>query len=72
MQLLDRITVNSKQCGGKPCIRGIRIRVVDVLELLADGMTAPEIVRQLPDLEEEDVKACLSYAARMIDERGAA
>ena len=64
MELLDRITTESGKCGGKPCIRGMRIRVLDVLELLADGMTAEEIVKQLPDLEVEDVRASLMYAAR--------
>jgi uncharacterized protein (DUF433 family) len=64
MELLDRITIEPGKCGGKPCIRGMRIRVLDVLELLADGMTAEQIVRQLPDLEPEDVKASLLFAAR--------
>ncbi len=61
---LERITINPKQCGGKPCIRGMRIRVLDVLELLADGLSTEEIVQQLPDLEPEDVRAVLLYAAR--------
>jgi uncharacterized protein (DUF433 family) len=72
MELAERITINPRQCGGKPCIRGMRIRVVDVLELLADGMTIPEIVKQLPDLEPDDVKAAIVFAAKRADPRGAA
>lgn len=67
MELLDRITVNPMQCGGRPCIRGLRIRVVDVLELLAAGATAEEVVKSLPLLEPDDVTACLWYAARQMD-----
>jgi len=63
MAVLDRITINAKQCGGKPCIRGMRIRVGDILELLADGLSAEEVVAQLPDLELEDIRAALLYAA---------
>ncbi|NIJ50875.1 DUF433 domain-containing protein [Dyadobacter arcticus] len=63
-QLLERITFNPNQCGGKPCIRNMRIRVTDVLELLANGITPEQIVsEELPDLESEDVTACLLYAA---------
>ncbi len=61
--LQDRITFNPKQCGGRPCIRGMRIRVQDVLELLADGLSPDEVVKQLPDLELEDVRASLEFAA---------
>lgn len=63
MEVLDRITINPKKCGGKPCIRGMRIRVLDILELLADGMSAEEVVAQLPDLELEDIRAALLFAA---------
>lgn len=63
MTLSDRITFNPRQCGGKPCIRGMRIRVQDVLELLADGLSCEEILKQLPDLEHNDVLACLEFAA---------
>lgn len=62
MDLLKRITVNPAQCGGRPCIRGMRIRVIDVLELLAAGMNHQQICQQLPDLEEDDVRASLAYA----------
>ncbi|MES2765130.1 MAG: DUF433 domain-containing protein [Bacteroidota bacterium] len=65
--LLSRITINPKQCGGRPCIRGMRIRVVDVLELFAAGMTAEQILEEMPDLEREDVQASLMYAARKFD-----
>ena len=64
MELLDRITVNSKQCGGRPCIRGMRIRVIDVLDLLAAGLTAEKVLEELPDLEREDIQEALQYAAR--------
>lgn len=63
MELLERITINPKQCGGRPCIRGMRIRVVDVLELLAEGMSPEEVIKQLPDLQPDDIKACLRFAA---------
>jgi len=66
MSRLDRITFNPKQCGGKPCVRGMRIRVQDVLELLADGLTAEQVTKQLPHLEIEDVRACLEFAAKRI------
>jgi uncharacterized protein (DUF433 family) len=59
VSLLERITANQAQCGGRPCIRGMRIRVIDVLELLADGMTHEEILAQLPDLEMDDIFASL-------------
>ena len=65
--LLQRITINPKQCGGRPCIRGMRIRVSDVLDLFAAGLTAEEILEDLPDLEMEDVQASLAYAARKLN-----
>ena len=67
MSLLERITVNPKQCGGRPCIRGMRIRVSDVLDLFAAGLTAEKVLDELPDLEPDDVKACMVYARRRID-----
>lgn len=66
-ELLERITVNPEQCGGRPCIRGMRIRVVDVLDLLAAGLSADEILKEMPDLERDDIKAALQYAARQLD-----
>ena len=65
--LLDRVTVNPKQCGGRPCVRGMRIRVIDVLDLFAAGLDAAQILDEMPDLESDDLKACLMYARRRID-----
>ena len=65
--LLDRITVNSAQCGGRPCVRGMRIRVGDVLDLFAAGLDATQILDEMPDLEPDDRKACFAYARRRID-----
>ena len=67
MSLADRVTVRPNQLGGKPCIRGLRIPVSEVLGLLARGMSAEQIVKQLPDLEAEDIPAALEYAARDLD-----
>ncbi len=67
MKLSERITVNPDQCGGRPCIRGMRIRVTDVLELFANGMTAEQILDELPDLEAEDLQAALHFAAQRLD-----
>ena len=64
---LDRITVEAGKCGGRPCVRGMRIRVVDVLDLLANGLNFEEVLQELPDLELEDIKACLAYARNRID-----
>ena len=66
-ELLERITVNPKQCGGRPCIRGMRIRVSDVLDLLAAGLSFSEILEEMPDLELDDLKAALAYASRKLD-----
>jgi uncharacterized protein (DUF433 family) len=63
----SRITFNSNQCGGKPCVRGMRIRVSDVLSLLANGLSTNQIIEELPDLEAEDIQACLVYAISRID-----
>lgn len=63
----ERITINPNQCGGRPCIRGMRIRVSDILDLFANGLTAAEILDEMPDLESEDLKAALQYAARNFD-----
>ena len=65
--LLDRITVNPDQCGGRPCVRGMRIRVIDVLDLLSNGLTPAQVLEELPDLEPEDIQACLAYASRRLD-----
>ena len=65
--LFDRITVNPRQCGGRPCIRGMRIGVIDILELLAAGLSFEQILEELPDLELEDLKAALLYAVCKLD-----
>jgi uncharacterized protein (DUF433 family) len=64
---MNRITIDPEQCGGRPCIRGMRIRVIDVLDLLGNGLTAQEVLEELPDLEPEDIKACLQYASRKLN-----
>ena len=65
-KLAERITVDPEQCGGRPCIRGMRIRVTDVLDLLATGLTPQQVLEELPDLEPEDIAACLRFASRRI------
>jgi len=67
VNLDERITVNPNQCGGRPCIRGMRIRVIDVLELQANGLTTAQILAEMPDLEIEDLQAVARYAARRLD-----
>lgn len=62
--LLQRITTEPGKCGGKPCIRGMRIRVVDLLELLANNVSSERILADYPDLEPEDIQASLLFAAR--------
>ena len=62
--LLDRITFNAQQCGGRACIRGMRIRVSDIMEMLAAGVPEPQILLDFPDLESGDIRACLYYAAQ--------
>jgi uncharacterized protein (DUF433 family) len=66
-QIAERITVDPEQCGGRPCVRGMRIRVSDVVDLFAAGLSAAEILEEMPDLEAEDLQACLRYAARYLD-----
>jgi len=65
--LAERITVDPEQCGGRPCIRGMRIRVTDVLDLLANGLTPQEVLAEFPDLEPADIHACLRFASQRID-----
>lgn len=62
-----RITINTEQCGGRPCIRGLRIQVIDILDLLANSLSHTEILEELPDLEKEDILAALKYASRKLD-----
>jgi uncharacterized protein (DUF433 family) len=64
---IERITVSPDQCGGRPCIRGLRIRVSDILELLAAGESREQILADYPYLEAEDITAALLYAARQFD-----
>ena len=64
---IERITINPDQCGGRPCIRGMRIRVIDILDLFAASLNAEQIMEELPDLEMEDIKAALNFAARCLD-----
>ena len=67
MNDIERITINPKQCGGRPCIRGMRIRVKDVLDMLAGGATQEEILADFPNLQAEDIRASITYAARYLD-----
>jgi uncharacterized protein (DUF433 family) len=62
--LISRITQTPGLCGGRPCIRGMRIRVCDVLEMLAETVKVEEILEDFPDLEIEDIQACLIFSAR--------
>jgi uncharacterized protein (DUF433 family) len=68
-QLLDRIWIDPARCGGKPCIRGHRIWVSLVLDLLASGATVDEILADYPGLEIHDIRACLAYGSEMARER---
>jgi uncharacterized protein (DUF433 family) len=63
MKYSEIITIDPGKRGGKPCIRGLRVTVYDVLEYLASGMTHADVLREFPFLTEEDIRACLAYAA---------
>lgn len=67
MSLMSRITVDPEKCGGRPCIRGLRVRVKDVLDMLAGGATRAEILGDYPYLEDEDITAALEFASRATD-----
>lgn len=67
MNQLHRITVNPHQCGGRPCIRGLRIRVQDILDLLSKDVPRKEILEDYPYLEAEDITAALEYAVKQVD-----
>ena len=67
MKLLGRITVERDKCGGRPCLRGLRVRVTDVLGMWTEGVAHEEILRDFPYLEPDDIKAALAYAARQSD-----
>lgn len=64
--LLDRITIEPGKMHGRPCIRGLRVRVQDVLEMLAGGMTTAEILEDYPYLEADDLRAAIAYAAAVV------
>ena len=64
-----RITINPKQMGGVPCIRGLRIPVATIVSMISDGMTEEEILREYPDLESGDIREALRYAAEAVRER---
>ena len=66
-EIMDRITVDPEQCGGRPCIRGMRIRVTDVLDLLASGLSADDVLDEMPALEREDIDASLRFASRKLN-----
>jgi len=65
--LLKRITIEAEKCGGRPCVRGMRIRVSDILEMLGEGVSIDGVLADFPDLEREDILACLQFAARRTD-----
>jgi uncharacterized protein (DUF433 family) len=67
MKYANRITFDPGQCGGRPCIRNFRLRVTDVLQMLAGGATEQEIIEDFPFLESEDILACYEYAASQLD-----
>lgn len=66
-EIMNRITVDPEQCGGRPCVRGMRVRVTDVLDLLAAGLSQAQVLEEMPVLEKEDVEACLRFASRKLD-----
>lgn len=66
-ELAERITAYPEQCGGRPCIRGMRIRVTDVLDLLANGLSTEQVLSEMPDLAAEDIYASLRFAIRHLD-----
>lgn len=69
MSLLDRITIEPDKMGGRPCIRRMRIRVMDILDMLADGASRADILASYPELEDGDISAALLYASRATDHR---
>ena len=66
-RLLERITIQPGHCGGRPCIRGMRIRVTDILDLLSAGASEAEILEDYPALQADDIRAALKYAAIQAD-----
>ena len=68
-ELLKRITIDPGKCFGKPCVRGHRIWVSLILDMLADGLTVEDVIENYPDLEREDILACIAYGSEMARER---
>ena len=66
-EIAPRITADPEKCGGRPCVRGMRIRVTDVIDLMAHGLSASEVLEELPDLEPEDITACLKFVSGLAD-----
>jgi uncharacterized protein (DUF433 family) len=64
LSLVERITVNPRQCGGRPCVRGMRIRVTGVLDLLASGLSREQVLEELPGLGPDDIEGCFRFAGR--------
>ncbi len=64
---MNRITIDIEKCGGRPCIRGMRIRVIDILDLLSAGLSREQVLKELPDLEDADIDAALKYASHKLD-----
>lgn len=64
---MERITVDVEKCGGRPCLRGMRIRVSDILDLFSVGLSREQILTELPDLEPQDIDAALKYASLALD-----
>ena len=69
-ELLSRITIDPEICHGKPCIRGLRYPVATILEYIAGGDTTEDILAEFPDLEEDDIKACLAFAVLAVNTKG--
>ena len=67
MDILNRITLDPQQGGGRPCVRGMRIRITDVLDLLDAGLSREEILAEMPDLEADDISACIRFGRRRVD-----
>jgi uncharacterized protein (DUF433 family) len=67
--LLERITIEPGKCGGRPCIRGLRLRVMDILDLLSHGASHAEILQDHPELQEDDIRAALAWAAAQASHR---
>jgi uncharacterized protein (DUF433 family) len=65
--LSERITIEAGKCGGRPCIRGLRIRVTDIIDLLAAGLSHEQILNELPDLDEFDIEAALIFQSASVD-----